>query len=240
MVCVILAAGKNLRLNYGLPKSFLTINGQSLLERHIDQFKQLGVNKFAVITGYHHQALEESVSEIRGKLGIDIVAIYNERYELENGYSLYTAKDWVLETGCNEFFFTMADHYYEKPFLDELKKRLEFKNGESLKLAVDVPGTHNEHIDLEDVTKVKANGTIDNIGKDLNDYNYFDTGLFFVKTNIFSTLDSIAKDSKLSISNMVSALAKRKKARVEEIEGFYWNDIDTPEDFKSSKEFLEN
>lgn len=240
MVCVILAAGKNLRLNAGLPKSFLTINGQSLMERHIEQFQKLGVNKVAIITGFHKPALEENIKEIQERSDVEIVTIYNEKYELENGYSLYKAKDWINEIGCEEFFFTMADHYYESSFLEDLKGKLEFKNGESLKLAVDIPGEHNAHIDLEDVTKVKAKSNIDEIGKELTDYNYYDTGLFFVKKEIFDTLDDIAKgDAKLSISNLVTQLASEGRAKVEEVVGYYWNDIDTPEDFKSSKEHLE-
>ncbi|MFY0626892.1 MAG: NTP transferase domain-containing protein [Reichenbachiella sp.] len=240
MVCVILAAGKNLRLNAGLPKSFLTINGKSLMERHIEQFQKLGVNKFAIITGFHKPALDKNIEEIRKNSEVEIVTIYNEKYELENGYSLYKAKDWINELGCDEFFFTMADHYYDEAFLSDLKNKLDFKNGEYLKLVVDKPGTHNHHIDLEDVTKVDATTEIKNIGKELTNYNYYDTGLFFVKSKIFDTLDEIAKgETKLSISNMVTKLAEEGKTKVEEVIGFYWNDIDTPEDFKSSKEFLE-
>jgi len=240
MVCVILAAGKNLRLNLGLPKSFLTINGQSLMERHIEQFQKLGFTKFAVITGYHRKALEETVPEIAAKLNASVALIYNEKYELENGYSLYTAKEWIQSLGREEFFFTMADHYYETQFLKEFLSDRSFKKGEILRLAVDTPGDHNKHIDLDDVTKVRVEDSIiKEIGKDLTTYNYYDTGLFHVKNEVFETLNHIAKNHKLSISNMVTYLAGEERAQVVEINGLYWNDIDTPEDFKSSKSILE-
>jgi len=210
------------------------------MERHIEQFQRLGVEHFAIITGFHKPALDENINEIQKKSSANIVTIYNEKYELENGYSLYKAKDWIHELGCEEFFFTMADHYYEASFLDDLKTKLQFSNGDLLKLAVDKPGAHNQHIDLEDVTKVVADSHIQQIGKELTSYNFYDTGLFYVKTEIFKTLDEIARgDSKLSISNLVTKLAKEGKAKVEEVVGYYWNDIDTPEDFKSSKAHLE-
>lgn len=235
MVCVILAAGKNLRLNLGQPKSALTVGGQSLMERHIDQFMQIGVTKFAVITGFHRPALEKICGEIAEKYNANITTIYNEKFELENGFSLYAAKDWVKELGDKEFFFTMADHYYEKAFLDELKSKIVFDKDAILKLAVDVPGEHNKHIDLDDVTKVDADDYILRIGKEIEDYNLYDTGLFYVKKDVFDVLDEIAVDQKLSISNLVTTLAERKKARVIKVVGHYWNDIDTPEDFASSR-----
>jgi choline kinase len=239
MVCVILAAGKNLRLNLGQPKSALTVGGQSLMERHIDQFLQIGVSKFAVITGFHQPALDEICGEIGKKYNTEITTIYNEKYELENGYSLYAAKDWIHELGDNEFFFTMADHYYEKSFLSELKSKIIFDKDAILKLAVDIPDTHNEHIDLDDVTKVDADDYILRIGKEITGYNYYDTGLFYVKKDVFDVLDEIAADQKLSISNLVTTLAERKKARIVEVVGHYWNDIDTPEDFASSRAHLD-
>ena len=181
MVCVILAAGKNLRLNSGLPKSSLTINGQSLMERHIDQFSKQGVTKIAVITGFHKQALDEAVTEISDRTGIEVELIYNEKYELENGYSLYTAKEWVKSLGFDDFYFTMADHYYEKAFLDEFFNDRTFNDHEVLRLAVDRPGDHNEHIDLDDVTKVQVEKNyIKEIGKELETYDLYDTGLFIV------------------------------------------------------------
>lgn len=239
MVCVILAAGKNLRLNLGLPKSALTVGGQSLMERHIDQFQKIGVTKFAVITGFHRLALEDICEEIRGKYEVDLTTIYNDKYELENGYSLYAAKDWVKSLGEKEFFFTMADHYYEASFLTELKSKVVFDKDAILKLAVDIPSDLNKHVDLEDVTKVDANDYILRIGKEIENYNYYDTGLFYVKNDVFDVLDEIAVDQKLSISNMVTTLSAEKKARIIEVVGHYWNDIDTPEDFESSRAHLE-
>lgn len=238
MICVILAAGKNLRLNYGLPKSALTIGSQSLMERHIDQFQKIGVTDFAVITGFHRLALEEICEDIRHKYDANITTIYNEKYDLENGYSLYVAKNWIHELGDEEFFLTMADHYYEEAFLSDLKTKLIFGKDAFLKLAVDVPGTHNEHIDLEDVTKVDADDYINRIGKEIEGYNYYDTGLFYVKKDVFDVLDHIVTNQKLSISNLVAHLATQEKARVIEVLGHYWNDIDTLEDFENSQDYL--
>ena len=104
-------------------------------------------------------------------------------------------------------------------------------------LIVDRPAKSNAHIDLEDVTKVKSHGTfIDQIGKELQDYNFYDTGLFVARPSIFEALEECIAQGGESISNMVQLMASRQRAFVQEVSDCFWNDVDTPTDLKYMRE----
>lgn len=239
MVCVILAAGKNVRLDNGVPKSLLRVNHHSLLERHIRLFHKVGINQFCIVVGYRGDMIEDFASELRAKYDVQIDFIQNVHYELENGYSLLAAKDWIHDNNAEEFFFTMADHYYDLSFLEAARNKRNFVNGEFLKLAVDKPGEHNDHIDIDDVTKVRVEGTIKNIGKQIENYNFYDTGLFFVKTRIYDYFHEVKPPQKCSISALVQQLGDEGKAATMDLTGHFWADIDTPQDLANTKILIE-
>lgn len=239
MVCVILAAGKNVRLDNGVPKSLLRVNHHSLLERHIRLFQKVGIDKFCIVVGFRGNMIQDFALELGSKYGVKIDFVENEYYELENGYSLFAAREWIVKHEVDEFFFTMADHYYDLSFLEETKRRIAFENGEFLKLAVDKPGDHNSHIDIDDVTKVQVSDTIKSIGKNIPDYNFYDTGLFFVKSKIYDYLHEIKPPQKCSISGLVQELSDEGKAVTMDLTGHFWSDIDTPQDLANTKILIE-
>lgn len=239
MVCVILAAGKNVRLDNGMPKSLLRVNHHSLLERHIRLFHKVGIKQFCIVVGYRGNMIEDFAVELGAKYDVQIDFVHNEHYELENGYSLLAAREWIEQHKVEEFFFTMADHYYDLPFLEEAKKLTPFENGQLLKLAVDQPGEHNDHIDIDDVTKVKVGERIENIGKKITEFNFYDTGLFFVKSAIYTYFNDIKPPKKCSISALVQQLGDEGKAVTMNLTGHFWSDIDTPQDLANTKVLIE-
>lgn len=236
MNCIILAAGKNIRLDNGKPKSLSLINGKSLLERHIKLFQKYGVDQFCVVIGYRGNVIKQHVDELSSAYNVKITCVENQLYELSNGHSLYAAKDWVLNNNAQEFLFVMADHYFEKEFIEKFITTCQLEADQILKLGVDAPGAHNKYIDLEDVTKVLAfDNKIKEIGKNLKEYNYFDTGLFSVKKAIFKILEQNFEEKKESISDMVQKIVNLDGSVISNISGFYWNDIDTPLDLSNTK-----
>lgn len=236
MVCIILAAGKNVRLDNGKPKSLSSVNGQSLLERHISIFSKYGVDQFSVVVGYRAGMITPILPQLSEKYKVDITAIENPSFELPNAHSLYATKNWVLDSGKQEFLFVMADHYFEESFVGNFINTVSLKEKDILNLAVDQPGTHNKYIDLEDVTKVYASDNrIVKIGKGLTEYNYFDTGLFYVRNDVFGILEKNFKEKKESISDMVQEIVNINGSAITDISGFYWNDIDTPTDLSNTK-----
>ena len=229
MNCIILAAGKNTRLDNGIPKSMLKIGDETLLERHLRQFTKFGIENFCIVTGYRHHFLEDFIETLDISIKTRITVVHNSKFDLANGISLFQAKSWVEENSINDFFYTMADHYFSEPFVEQA---LSSKFSENvLSLVVDKPSQTNEHIDLDDVTRVQSDGElIQTIGKHLERYDYFDTGLFHGRREMFDYLEKSILAGKDSISNMVQLLTESKQASVKEVSGHFWNDVDTQAD----------
>jgi CDP-L-myo-inositol myo-inositolphosphotransferase len=93
---------------------------------------------------------------------------------------------------------------------------------------------------MEDVTRVKTNGgKILNIGKDLTDFNGFDTGIFKCTSAIFSVLERSAKqDGDTTLSAAVQMLAAEGKAKAVEINGYFWIDVDDPAAFNRAEDVI--
>lgn len=233
--CVILAAGKNTRLDTGKPKTLLKINGQTLLERHILLFSRYGINQFCVVTGHQKESVEEEVQKIQSKYPVAIDTVFNSQFDLENGLSVYKAKEWVMQNELNSFLLTMADHVFNGSLVSAFKDSERDFSKSHLYLAVDKPGAHNKHIDIDDVTKVFGEeGLIKKIGKELTDYNYYDTGLFDMSTKVFDAFEACFAKNQYSISNMVYSLAEKNKAAITEVVGSSWNDVDNLDDYQNS------
>jgi choline kinase len=234
--CIILAAGKNSRLDTGKPKSLLEISGITLLERHIRNFRHAGVDHFCVVTGHNPAPIRDIIPTIAASYGVSIDLVHNERYDLENGYSLNATQAWVEKKQVDAFFLTMGDHAFQQEFVTGFKDQVTLSDHkEKLFLAVDTPGEWNSHIDLEDVTKVLVDDLfIQKIGKRLTEYNRFDTGLFFLKKEIYPVLDVCFAQSRYTLSDMVSELIQERQAKVVELMGYLWNDVDNHDDLNNT------
>ena len=235
MNLVILAAGKNTRLDTGIPKSLVTLNGETLMSRHIRIFKACGVEKFCIISGYGSDKLQAALPSLSKTHNADITILHNERFDLENGFSVFRAKEWVEKNRMSDFFLTMGDHVFDPDFVNEfVEKSSSLEN--TLQLAVDMPGESNKHIDIDDVTKVlvDSNGFIDSIGKTIPDYNRYDTGLFRLKAEVFDTFQKSFDNEEYTISESVSKLMDGREAKSVLVEGYTWNDVDNPDDLQST------
>ncbi|WP_425392893.1 NTP transferase domain-containing protein [Ekhidna sp.] len=240
MNLVILAAGKNTRLDTGIPKSLVNLNGETLMSRHIRIFKSHGVKKFCIISGYGSDKLEEALPELKGTHNTDITILHNERFDLENGFSVFRAKEWVEKNKMSDFFLTMGDHVFDPEFVEEfVKKSSGLEN--TLQLAVDMPGESNNHIDIDDVTKVLVDeeGFIKSISKTIPEYNRYDTGLFRLKSEVFDVFQRSFDQKEYTISESVSKLIDSREAKSVLVEGFTWNDVDNPDDLQSTKDLMD-
>jgi choline kinase len=233
--CIILAAGINSRLPLPRPKSLILLSGETLLERHIRLFASKGIKWFTVVAGNNKEILAPHVAEYAKKFEVDVRIIVNPDYKKQNGYSVYHALKALEGSDNTETLLTMGDHYFSESFLDEfLSKQSQITC--DLVLAVDIPGDTNAHIDLEDVTKVKATKhLIADIGKEISDYSLYDTGLFKIKKSFYKELEVGFEEDKSSISDGVHTLIKKHQAGVVIIENHFWNDIDTPLDLETTE-----
>ena len=239
MNCLILAAGRNTRLDTGIPKSLVDLGDGTLMERHFRVFSGLGVKRFCVISGYGADKINEIVPKIAEKYNVEVDILHNERYDLENGFSVYRAKEWTDSKSIDNFFLTMGDHIFDPNFVS---KYIEETSAQEtiLNLAVDIPGESNSHVDIDDVTKVLVSEEhfIQSIGKTIPEYTHFDTGLFRIKSKIFEYFTRSFDQEKYTISDTVNQLVSELQAKVSVIDGFTWNDVDNPDDLETTKKLL--
>lgn len=235
MPVMILAAGQNTRFKTGKPKTLLELQGVTLLEHHIKKFSKLGLNRFLVITGFYKTEVEQFVPDLASKYQVDIDCLFNDEFNLPNGRSVYTGKEYLSKHQEKGFILIMGDHYFSENLLVNFIKQLAYADLSNLYLLTDTPGLHNLHIDVDDVTKVQvdAEANILGIGKTLTDFQLYDTGLFYMPMAAFEAYQKAAKLNQHSISDIVVQFAEQKKAKVLHGNRSFWADVDTATDFES-------
>ncbi len=221
MKCLIIAAGQGTRLkSKGEVKPLVTLLGVPLIERVIRSAMEGGADEFVIITGYQGEQVSNFCQPLAKRLSVDITLIQNNDWKKENGFSVLKARDILKEP----FLLLMADHLFDPTIIRSLQAQT-LSDGEVL-LAVDTD-KNNPLIDMDDVTKVHIkDGDIFNIGKTIDDFNAFDTGIFLCTPAIFDALEracEIHNDSTLSAA--IRVLAEKNKAKAVQIQGF-WIDVD--------------
>ena len=221
MKCLIIAAGQGTRLkSKGEVKPLVTLLGVPLIERVIRSAMDGGADEFVIITGYQGEQVSNFCQPLAKCLNVEITLIQNDDWKKENGFSVLKARDILTEP----FLLLMADHLFDPAIIRSLQGQ-SLNDGEVL-LAVDT-NKNNPLIDIDDVTKVQIKDeAIINIGKTIDDFNAFDTGIFLCTPAIFDALEracEIHKDTTLSAA--IRILAKDKKAKSVQTQGF-WIDVD--------------
>ncbi len=235
MRCLILAAGRGTRLSEeGVPKPLLSLLGLPLIERTILTAQRAGLRDFVVVTGYAGERVQEFLSDLGLRRDLNITVIQNDEWECKgNGVSVLKAEGFFDE----KFILLMADHVFEEATLVDLMK--EALADTEILLAADFNISKNQLIDADDVTKVSVkNGAISDIGKNIQGYNAFDTGMFLCSPAIFDAIQESSRSGDTSLSGGVKVLSREGKAKVFNIEDRYWMDIDTPTDLKKAAKLL--
>lgn len=230
---VILAAGegRRLSLNSRTPKPLARFAGMSLLERAIRMWRRFGFGKFYVVVGHAKEEVARAAKEIGAKLGVSVETIENKEWPLGNGTSVLAASRAV----DGPFFLQMVDHVFDSSTIEEFLRKTE-NSGVTL-LAVD-PRVECV-LDLEDAMKIKLSGNrIARIGKELDDFDVIDMGLFFCTPEIFESLRESRNNGGGNLVDGVRWLAGKDKIRVVPITTGEWFDIDKPEILKTAENRL--
>lgn len=107
---IILAAGCGLRMipiNQNTPKALLTIGGQPLIERQIEQLIEVGITEIIIVVGFMKEAFEYLESKYNVQL------VYNKDYVSKNNlFSLAC----VLEKISNTYILPCDLHCVKNPF----------------------------------------------------------------------------------------------------------------------------
>jgi choline kinase len=135
------------------------------------------------------------------------------------------------------FFLLMGDHLFDPGIA---RKMIDFPLAEDeIVLAVD-QDLKNPMVDMDDVTRVMADkGLIQNIGKGIEEYNCFDTGIFLCNPVLFSALERSMRDSgDDSLSGGIRIMAREGRVRFMPVDGLFWIDIDDPERYRQAESYL--
>ncbi len=221
MKAVILAAGLGTRmgtLTEEKPKGLIKIAGREILYRTMKILETEGIEEFIIVTNPKYK---EKLKEFLEKNNFKHTLLLNPYPERGNGYSLYLARKYVSE----RFILVMSDHVYEEEFIKE-----------ALKGRGAIVDKEGKFINKEEATKVRINeNRVVDIGKKLKKYDAVDTGFFIFEPRIFKTIEEISKEKE---SFELVEIIKRAKPKVTEVNGFFWMDIDTPQDIKKARKLL--
>jgi choline kinase len=226
---VIVAAGMGSRLwrqTYTIPKTLLPYGGGTILSTIMGNFNQVGIDSFVIVVGYQKEFITDYLNKT-GDLDYDIEIVENPDWNLGNGISVLVAEQAV---GDNEFILSMSDHIVT---VSALKRIVDCQSDLNLLL---VDKRIKDIYDIDDATKVALNGNIiNNIGKEIGDYNGIDCGIFRLNNRYFEAMRYALKSDRDSISAAIGNLiANDDMEAVFMNPGENWIDIDTPDAYRHS------
>lgn len=232
---LILAAGYGSRLE-GVSavtefKPLTPVAGKPLLFRTIDSLEKSGCSKIVIVLGHGHKEIEQAISDSY-KGSIPLVFVFNERFHLSNGVSVLAAEEFLGEV----FVMTMADHILGDALMEIAGKYIPEQDSAALLVDYKI----DTIFDMDDATKVfSEHGKIKSIGKQIEDYNCIDTGVFVCTHGLLKSLrNHYQKNGDTSISEGVQDLAREGKMFTVDVGNGFWQDVDTPEMLEYAEKVL--
>ena len=235
---LIIAAGQGSRLNCianGKPKPLTHLLGLSLIERAVLNLKKARVGDVTIVIGYLGDKIKAELGD-GSRYGLKITYVENEEWKKGNGISVLKAKRFLSGNDDEKFFLLMSDHIFESRILEGLKKM----NLEKDICTLVVDKAPMQHIDLDDATMVKIeNDYILDIGKRLGQYNGVDCGIFLLTpSSIFDALEESIRNQDDTLSGGIRILGKSRKIKTFDINGHFWVDVDTENDYLQAEKIL--
>jgi len=151
--------------------------------------------------------------------------IIAENWERGNLHSFFSAKEIFKEN----FVLCMGDHIFDGRIVEKLIDADFDPNSKGiiLHLAID----RNSYSD-DDTRVSEINGEIIRIGKYLKDYNCTDAGFFLCSPKVFSYAKICVEKGDSELADCIQLVAERGLARVIDISGLLWVDVDTERDIE--------
>ncbi len=232
---VILMAGSGSRLRSAGEnrlKPLLSFLGRPLISYTLDTLANAGIKIIYAVIGFEGRALRAEVAPLIPS-SIKVCWIDNPEWRKQNGISILAAAPHV--TG--PFLLTMGDHLFEQSIVDLLLREAK---PDQLNVAVDKK--LDSIFDLADAMKVQMRGDqVVAIGKDLQNYNAIDTGMFVCPRDFFNHVErakSRSGGSDCSLADGVRLMAAEGGVRGIDIGDAWWQDVDTPQMLREAEEKL--
>jgi len=230
---VVLAAGNGDRFRGPANRSKLltSVAGTPLLIRTLTSVRLAGLTHAHLILGFDaDRVLAAALAGAPDGLTLDFCV--NENWDRENGVSVLAARDAL---DGQSFALLMGDHLFESQTLRDLLAAPRFQ-GETL-LGIDRQPATPEM--AAEATKVRLSGAhVTAIGKALDPYDAFDTGLFVCHSSIFAALEQSCADGDTTLSGGIARLAAKRLVRGVDVGHARWCDIDTIDDLAAAERLL--
>jgi choline kinase len=228
MKAIITAAGQSSRLwetTGREPKTLLPFGDGSILAAILGNFARIGIREFVIVTGYRGDLIAQHLRD-HANFGHAVELLDNPEWHRGNGISVMKALAHIAPE--QPVILSMADHVVSPAALAAVR---DGPVGMNLLL---VDPRIAECFDLPDATKVRREGDrIADIGKDLNDYDALDCGVFRLDQRFRAALDAAVTQGREGISDGVRELVRGEGfATVPLPPGTAWLDIDTPESYQ--------
>ena len=224
-VAIILAAGEGCRLadHEGSPKPLVSVVGLSLAERCICGLLEAGVRRFVVVLGHEAERVRSHFEDIGRQRDCEIAFVVAQHWAKGNGSSALAAHSAV---GDPPFLLTMVDHLLSPAAIEEV---LAYPPSAG-EITLGVDGAKDNVFDPADVTRVcRQNGRVVAIGKELEEWNAGDTGLFYCTGAIFLALERAQSKGAYSLTDGVLECIDNGGVRAVDVSAQPWLDVDTPE-----------
>jgi len=232
---VILAAGQGKRISAHMnnkPKPLIPIFGKPLIEYPLEALKENGIEKCVIVVGYKAEKIREYLGNGE-KYGLKIEYVYNPEFDDGNGISLYYARQLLDEN--EPFLVLMADHLVDSEIVKRALQSIENKP----LLCIDYSPKYSPQ--LKDATRVLVNteGYIQDIGKELTEWNGVDSGVFILDKRIFEAIEKVKGKTRASLSKCIKRMiSDGVKLWACDVSGVFWLDIDLPEDLEFAEKTL--
>ena len=229
MDALILAAGRGTRMGgIDKPKCLLDIGGTSIINNQIKNFKNLGINRIFIVTGYNSELIH---SHLNG----DFIFLHNSDYANTNNlHSVWTAKDSLDD----DFICVYGDLLFHKEILENC-----IKNDNDICLVIEKNvRSETMKVKIENNLIVEVNKRI---SEDLADGNFIGMAKFkkSVIPVLFREISLLVENGNLKsyyTSAIESLIKKDKKINFVETNNFPWMDIDEEQELAEAKKIYQN
>src|SRR5262245_58528839 len=239
MRAVLLAAGRGVRLGpLGVerPKCLLRFGGRSLLARHVECLRELGVDEIVLIVGYREDEVRTELAALAG--AARATAVTNPRFERGSVVSLWTAREALAAGG--DVLLMDADVLYDSAILARLVEGAgnlflidrKFDDGgqEAVKLCL------RRGVPVEFRKRLAPDLEYDLVGESVGFFRFSEpvARALAARCSEYVAAGRLAEPYEEAIRDLV--LARPAEFRVEDISGLPWIEIDFPDDVRRAEE----
>lgn len=198
--------------------------GLSLAERSLTTFSEdLAIRRFLVVLGHDAKRVREHFEQIARRRDLEVAYVEAAEWRAGNGTSTLASRGAISD---DIFYLAMVDHVFDHEIGRRLCRAPPPAGSIALAVDRDIGGVH----DLDDATRVRLDGSrITAIGKQLENWDAVDTGVFLCTSGLFEGLERARDQGAHGLSAGITELSRAGRADAVDVTGCSWLDVDTPE-----------